>query len=108
MSTSLNGDELEKWLLDRNVAPSRCHSWIPWSWVPIVDRLIDRLNAIAPGLWTLGQVKEKFGGLRFYVDTAEGLTKAQHLAVNHAVDDAEAEAADVEANRIAIQHKEWP
>lgn len=40
-------------------------------WLPIVNDLIAKLDERFPG-WTLSQVKEKFGGLRFYADPPQG------------------------------------
>lgn len=40
-------------------------------WQPILDRLEERLNEVAPG-YEVCQIKEKFGGLRYYVDLPEG------------------------------------
>ena len=53
-------------------------------WVPLVDRLITKLIALG---WDkdLHQVKEKFGGLRFYI----GYAKQQ---IFDAIDEAEAES----------------
>ena len=46
-----------------------CHSWLPDGWGAIVDNLIEDLIALG---WdrNIHQVKEKFGGLCFYVGEA--------------------------------------
>jgi len=51
-----------------------CGFSLPEGWETIVWKLCERLEKVAPET-TVGQVKEKFGGLRFYVDncTTEGL-----------------------------------
>lgn len=48
------------------IAEAECASGIGRGWWPMVLHLERLLNIIAPG-WKPGQVKEKFGGLRFYV-----------------------------------------
>jgi hypothetical protein len=58
-------------------------------WWPILDRLMGRLIELG---WNreLAQVKEKYGGLRFYI---YGVDEKIYDAVYEAIDDAEAEAA---------------
>ena len=36
-------------------------------WLPIIIELLDQLDDIAKGLYEVKQIKEKFGGLRFYL-----------------------------------------
>jgi hypothetical protein len=43
-------------------------------WLPLVDQLVDDLLAVGP--FELFQVKEKFGGLRFYASGATALQQA--------------------------------
>lgn len=40
-------------------------------WHPLIKSLEEELNTISPG-YALQQVKEKFGGLRYYAQPAEG------------------------------------
>lgn len=40
-------------------------------WQPIIDTLEERLGQIAPG-YKVVQIKEKFGGLRYYVALPQG------------------------------------
>lgn len=56
-----------EWLAQRGIKPTPCFSDIPVGWRPLVDRLITDLVALG---WDreLDQVKEKFGGLRFYIE----------------------------------------
>lgn len=42
---------------------------VPSTWIPIIDAGLDRIFAVAPNT-VLHQVKEKFGGLRIYANTA--------------------------------------
>ncbi len=53
---------------------------MPVGWVPLVERLVARLIKLG---WNrrLAQVKEKFGGLRFYVDDA---SDEVHAAIDRA------------------------
>ncbi len=37
-------------------------------WHPLVRQLAADLDALVPGRWQVQQVKEKFGGLRFYAE----------------------------------------
>jgi len=64
-NAGLHGDELRTWLQKRGVSNPLCFSWIPIGWTTLVDRLI---SALLDAGWDaqLMQVKEKFGGLRFY------------------------------------------
>lgn len=51
----------------RSIEHARCVSSVGPGWYQIVRAVEVLLDGIAPG-WTPGQVKEKFGELRFYVD----------------------------------------
>lgn len=66
------------------IPPTPCWSQVGDGWVPIIEKLIQELIAIG---WdkVLHQVKEKFGGLRFYC----GHTTDEMDAL---INDAEAEA----------------
>jgi hypothetical protein len=50
-------------------------------WLPILEELHPKLLAADPG-YRVAQVKEKFGGLRVYLSTAE--PAAAHAAINAA------------------------
>lgn len=58
---------VERILEKYGIGPTPCWSNCPVGWEPLVEDLIQNLVAIG---WDkkLGQVKDKFGGLRFYVD----------------------------------------
>ena len=43
--------------------------WINKGWEPLVEKLIDMVVAVKPDI-KIVQIKEKFGALRFYVDSA--------------------------------------
>ena len=51
------------------VASAECASGCPKGWQPYVIIASALLDAAYPG-WKLAQVKEKFGGLRFYIEPA--------------------------------------
>lgn len=60
----------------------RIFSQIPYiecdgGWFEIIDELSEKLNEVAQqyseGTISVVQIKEKFGGLRYYVDYADGL-----------------------------------
>jgi hypothetical protein len=59
-------------------------------WVPILDRLAGDLMKLG---WTGGlqQVKEKFGGLRFYI-RYDGIPEDRHEAARQCIREAEAES----------------
>jgi hypothetical protein len=48
----------------------KCRSGIGDGWVPIVDRLFTDLRALGFNGTDVAQIKEKFGGLRVYIDGA--------------------------------------
>ena len=43
-------------------------------WYPIIKDTHERIKEIAPG-YNVAQIKEKFGGLRYYIDLPEGSIK---------------------------------
>lgn len=43
---------------------------VPAGWEHLVEQMHDEIVAIDPD-YTVGQVKEKFGGLRFYIDVSD-------------------------------------
>lgn len=53
------------WYEDTPDFPTYKKADIPVEWVDVVDKLDDDLRELYPGYRVL-QVKEKFGGLRFY------------------------------------------
>lgn len=67
--------------------------WISMSkgWYPIVVGLDRRLAELDPG-YTLHQVKEKFGGLRYYFEPSESASPDTIAAMRAAVEEAEAVA----------------
>lgn len=61
-------------------------------WYPIIKQTHDRLTEIIPG-YNIAQIKEKFGGLRFYIDypeTAEDVTRKDQYYVESILGYAEA------------------
>lgn len=57
-------------------------------WHPIVERLERVLNTVAPD-YKVEQIKEKFGGLRYYVSFPEGTPDDAAWAANAAIAAAE-------------------
>lgn len=55
-------------------------------WAPIVERLCRDLHATEAGMPRVIQIKQKLGGLRFYVEGL--LTDEQEMFVNHACEQA--------------------
>lgn len=64
--------------------------WISCSrgWYPIIIELDEALAAIDPG-YEVHQVKEKYGGLRYYFGVSEGTSKADRQRMEQLVDEAE-------------------
>lgn len=60
---------------------------IPESWYSLVEEVYDRLVAIDP-FFTVQQVKEKFGELRFYAEPSEGLSDEDIFLFNSLCDQA--------------------
>jgi hypothetical protein len=55
-----------------------------WGWLPIVSDLHARLIELAPD-YRIAQIKEKFGGLRYYIDSVpEGVSDAVYAAIDEA------------------------
>jgi hypothetical protein len=59
-------------------------------WRELVERAIERIEAVASGRVRINQIKQKFGTLRLHFDTLQGLTNEQKAAVEDAVALAEA------------------
>jgi hypothetical protein len=47
-----------------------CWSEVGNGWIPMLDELVTKLVASGWEVSSIAQIKEKFGGLRFYVDDA--------------------------------------
>lgn len=62
--------------------------YIPPGWVPLVEKLIETLHAF-PFVIEVTQIKEKFGGLRFYYHIAGEHDKVLVDRVYSLVDEAE-------------------
>lgn len=59
-------------------------------WYHLIRRLSAKLTALR--VVTAGQVKEKFGGLRFYIDPIMDCTDAQWDAINAVIQEVEEES----------------
>jgi len=62
-------------------------------WKDIVDRTHEKLKYIDPD-YTIFQIKEKFGGLRYYFDTSLEYGSTPHNIMNDIVSAAEFEASN--------------
>lgn len=58
-----------------------CDSGVGNGWIPMLDELVTKLVASGWKVTNIAQIKEKFGGLRFYVDDA---TPEQQALINSA------------------------
>lgn len=59
-------------LLDGHWAQERCWSEIPYGWMLLIAKLHLQLKELAPD-YKIDQVKEKFGGLRYYASCQAGV-----------------------------------
>lgn len=75
-------DDLEAVLNKHGIKDIRCGAGCGNGWVPLIDNLITELCALG---WDkhVEQIKEKFGGLRFYIG---GATPEMHDLINRAED----------------------
>lgn len=69
--------------LGKNVGPG---------WLLVIEKLIEDLDASFPG-WHASQIKEKFGGLRFYANPPEDLDDEERANFYALIDDAEQKAS---------------
>lgn len=61
-------------------------------WKDIIDRTHEKLKYIDPD-YTIAQIKEKFGGLRYYFDSSVGYGTVAHIIMYDIVRAAEEEAS---------------
>lgn len=62
-----------------------CGCDLPPGWIPLVDNLCDQLHKLDFDFSLVSQIKEKFAGLRFYIDDVDErfdklITAAEHLS----------------------------
>ena len=67
-----------------------CGSYVLEGWATIINTLNDEIAAIDPD-YKVDQIKEKFGGLRYYVHLSKDLTEPQVDAIRQLIDEAEGE-----------------
>ena len=81
--------------LEQRLAPRFTEGWSPWlpneGWDGLLNLLVDEIEKIDPD-FTLHQVKEKFGGLRFYAGFSANLSKEQYDKLGELVMQAEAKS----------------
>lgn len=51
-----------------NTSKTFCGDWCPVGWEDLVEKLHQDIYVIKPD-YKIDQIKEKFGGLRYYIDT---------------------------------------
>lgn len=68
-------------------------------WWPAIKACHDELEAIIPG-YNIAQIKEKFGGLRYYIDMPLGAEDAKWDAANAAIARAERWVAEFENGTV--------
>lgn len=64
---------------DERLAAAPCGASVGPGWRPLIEELDKVLTRVAPE-HRIAQVKEKFGGLRYYVDNLDGTNAAQVYA----------------------------
>lgn len=69
----MSPEELEKVLVDRGAYGV----WFPASWTSIIEEIHNKLVELDPNYKTV-QIKDKFGGLRFYFHT-ENFDKSDEM-----------------------------
>ena len=62
-------------------------------WHPIIEKLEADLESLIPG-YTVFQCKEKFGGLRYYIDYPENTSKKSQDTAQGLISDAERRSAN--------------
>lgn len=72
-----------------NIPPAWSH--VPTGWVALLEATMEQLDIVAPG-WLVVQVKQKFGGLRLYVELPEDLETSSRALAHSLVSDAERES----------------
>lgn len=81
----------------------------PEGWNDIVNKLDEYIYFLDPG-YTIAQTKEKFGGLRFYPDLSEDLSRIVMANIYDAISEAETDAAntcDVCGKSGALRTGSW-
>lgn len=70
--------------------PPRCYSHVHQGWWPILENLLPQLKTA--GVISLAQVKQKFGGLRVYVDVLDEDADVDNSVIRALINVAETEA----------------
>jgi hypothetical protein len=93
MSDTIFPEQIQK----RIDAGRNCGSWIGNGWVDLVVQLDKQITQLDPD-YVIDQVKEKFGGLRYYISISEGVaqeTREQIWNTIHEVEDKSVETCDL-------------
>lgn len=81
--------------IKNRMAPVNAGYWCPPEWEDLVVRLDEEIAKVDPDYKVL-QVKSKFGGLRYYYRTSEGLSKGKQNIIRDLVYFAEREARGID------------
>lgn len=93
MSEYDNTESLPRRLVERIEAGMGCGSYVLNGWRSIVLKLDEDLAQIDPH-YKVDQIKEKFGGLRYYVTLSDDVTEEQRNQIYDLIDKAEARSVE--------------
>jgi hypothetical protein len=82
---------------ERIDAGRNCGSWIGNGWMDLVVQLDEQVAQLDPD-YVIDQVKEKFGGLRYYISISEGVdqeTCEKIWSIIHEVEDKSFDTCDM-------------
>jgi len=111
MSEYNETENLPQSLVDRIKSGMGCGSYVMTGWRDIILRLDEQIAEIDPD-YKVDQIKEKFGGLRYYVTLSKGITDDQQNQIWKLIEDAEAlsyKTCDVcgKPGKCDVQNRMW-
>lgn len=92
MSDYFNEDDMPEPIKSRVKAGAGCGSFFGKGWLDIVLKLDEDISKIDPN-YVIDQVKEKFGGLRYYVTLSENITEEQRVEIYEFIHEVEFETS---------------
>jgi len=90
MSETIFPEQIQK----RIDAGRDCGSWIGNGWMDLVVQLDEQVAQLDPD-YTISQVKEKFGGLRYYIAISEGTSDENCKEIWNIIHEAEDKSFDI-------------